>query len=355
MAAGRTSFEDNMAAGFLFASGLAGLALGGRFLIHFTVRLSEIFQLRPVVLSIVILGMGTSAPEWVVTVLSGFKGLSHIAVGNVTGSNIANILLILGVSGIFWPIQEEKGIKTFSLPALLFFLVCMFVLCGDGRLRQWEGLLLLTLFAGYLLILLKKSGRNPPKEPPQKRHTLQTEQNTIRGGKAAGLEGKPHSDFAAEKKGQTDPKNTKSLWAAFGGLVLGFTLLFSGSEMAVAGAVDMGRAFGLSERVVGLFIVSIGTSLPELAAALAAAFKKKEEMILGNIVGSNIFNTLFVLGSAAVVSPLESPKSFFPDYALMFGAALTLWILLLSFGKAPRGFAVLFLGIYGAYLSFNLF
>ena len=299
---------------FLFLIGLIGLALGGHFLVLSTVQLAHYWKVKPVFLSIVILGMGTSAPEWFVTVISAFKNLSDVALGNIIGSNIANILLILGLTGIVYTHKEEKQIKTFSLPFLLGSFLCLFLLAQDGTIGRGDSLLLLGLFTLYLF-LLTKSHKKAENQPP--------------------------------------PTANATLWRSTAGLAVGFLFLFAGSELTVSSGVSLGKTLGLSERFIGLFMISIGTSLPELATTLTSVLKKKEELVLGNIIGSNLFNTLFVLSSAGLVHPIKSSQKFFIDYSFMFLVCFLLLMLLFTFRKLPRSAAFLFLTAYGLYLCFT--
>ena len=299
----------------LLLVGLAGLAAGGHFLVHWTVKLAHRWEVRPVFLSILVLGMGTSAPEWFATVISAFKGYSDVALGNVIGSNIANVLLILGGVGIFCPQKEEEQIKRFSLPFLLFSFVCLFVLFLDGTLSRVESFFLFILFALYLFLLFRKAKAPRTEEAP-----------------ARATEGK--------------------LWLQVSGVLFGFLLLFVGSKLAITSSVFIGQAFGLSEKFIGLFFVSIGTSLPELSAAVASLVKKQEEMVLGNVVGSNLFNTLFVLSSAGLLLPMTGVQKFFMDCLLMFCACFLLLVFLIIFRRLPRPAAFLFFMAYGLYLYF---
>lgn len=300
--------------GLLLLAGLIGLAAGGHFLVHWTVKLAHRWKVRPVFLSILVLGMGTSAPEWFATVVSALKGYSDVAVGNVIGSNIANVLLILGGTGVFYIQKEEEQIKKFSLPFLLFSFVGLFVLFLDGTFSRGDSLLLFLFFALYLFFLFRK---------------LQA----------------PQTEATVEKTQET-------LWMQVGGVLIGFLLLFVGSELTVNSSISLGKSFGLSEKFIGLFLVSIGTSLPELSAAVASLVKKQEEMVLGNIIGSNLFNTLFVLSSAGLILPMTGVQKFFMDCILMFLACFFLLVFLFVFRRLPRPAAFLFLAAYGLYLYF---
>lgn len=298
----------------LFLMGLAGLAAGGHFLVHWTVKLAHRWEVRPVFLSILVLGMGTSAPEWFATVISAFKGYSDLALGNVIGSNIANVLLILGGVGIFSVQKEEEQIKKFSLPFLLFSFVSLFVLFLDGTLSRAESFFLFILFVLYLFFLFRKA------HVPQAKAPLRVKE--------------------------------EKLWLQVAGVLSGFLFLFVGSKLTVDSSVFVGKAFGLSEKLIGLFLVSIGTSLPELSAAVASLIKRQKEMVLGNIVGSNIFNTLFVLSSAGLFLPITGGQKFVMDFLLMFCACFFLLISLILFRRLPRPVAFLFFIAYGLYLYF---
>ena len=301
--------------GLLLLTGLVGLAAGGHFLVHWTVKLAHRWNVKPVFLSIVILGMGTSAPEWFATVVSALKGYSDVALGNVIGSNIANVLLILGGAGIFFIQKEEEQIKTFSLPFLLVSFGCLFVLFLDGTFSRLDSLFLFILFALYLFFLIRKVQ-------------------------------KPKTEWPSETA-------TEKLWMQVGGVLLGFFFLFVGSELTVNSGVSLGKSFGLSEKFIGLFLISIGTSLPELATVIASLLKKQEEMVLGNIVGSNLFNTLFVLSSSGLLLPMTGVQKFFIDYAFMFLACFLLLVFLFLFRCLPRIVALFFFIGYGLYLYFS--
>lgn len=301
--------------GCLFLIGLLSLAMGAHFLVHRTAQLANRWQVSPVFLSIVLLGMGTSAPEWFVTVMSALKGLPDVAIGNVIGSNIANVLLILGLTGWFHAHREEKQIKLFSLPFLLAAFVVLFLLFRDGLVDRGDGLLLFALFILYLFLLIRNKG-------------------------------------LPAKKQKLEP-TAEPLWKPLSFLLLGFVLLFAGSELTVSSGVSLGKAVGFSERFIGLFLVSVGTSLPELATTLASVLKNQEKLVLGNIVGSNIFNTLFVLSSAAVIQPVRSSNAFAIDYLVMFCVCLLLLFFLFVFRKLPKPAALGFLIAYVIYLCFT--
>ena len=218
----------------------------------------------------------SSSPEWFVTMTASFKGLSSVALGNIFGSNVINILLVLALTRLFYNFSLERQIARFDMPVLTGSILMLGLFSLNRELAFLKGLIFLGVFFVYLIFLFQ---RRKDKEV-----------------KTASLNGK------------------FSLWKDFVGLILGFVILFIGSSLAVDSSLDMVEALSLSERFAGVFILSFSTSLPELATSLQAAFKKEGGMVLGNIVGSNIFNTLFVLGSASLINPLYFSKGLYYDY-----------------------------------------
>ena len=306
---------------FLLALGLTILALGGHLLVRFTIQLSRRWGVKPLFLSIVILGMGTSAPEWFVTAVASFQKSSGMALGNVIGSNIANILLILGLSGLFFRHPSDRQVTRFDLPAFLLITLILWICSVNGVLSRLECVFFLTLFVLYLALLFKQ--RKSESSIPSK--NLQ-----------------PLS---------SSEKEMSSYLLCLGGLLLGFCGLFTGSVLAVESAAELGRIFGLSEKFIGLFVLSVGTSLPELAVSLQAILKKQEEMALGNVAGSNMFNSLFVLGSAGLIRPVTvSPDFLQVDYPFLFAISFLLFVALLMYKSLPKILSGGFLAIYIFYI-----
>lgn len=306
----------------LLAIGLTALILGGHFLVRFTIQFSRLWGVKPLFLSVVILGMGTSAPEWFVTSVASFQKSSGMALGNVIGSNIANILLILGLSGLFCRHPADRQVIRFDLPVFLLAIVILWFCSLNGIFSRLESGLFLILFTVYIALLFKQ--RKPESAPESQ--DLQSIPSPLQKGK-------------------------KSHLFYLGGLALGFCGLFTGSILTVDSAAELGKIFGLSEKFIGLFILSVGTSLPELAVSFQAIFKKQEEMALGNIVGSNIFNSLFILGSAGLIRPVAvSPGFLQADYPFLLAVSLLLFITLLLFKSLPKILAGSFLILYFSYL-----
>lgn len=298
----------------LLIFGLALLVLGSHFLIDSLKFIAVHFKLKPFVLSIVILGFVSSSPEWFVTTTAAYKNLPDAALGNILGSNIINILLILSLTGLFYNVSWNKQIIRWDVPILTASLIILGLFSLNQKIGLVEGLLLLGIFSLYLVFLFYKS--------PDK------------------------------KSGKAYPETKFSAWKNIGILILGFLVLFSGSSLAVDSSLNLVKTFSLSERFAGVFILSLSTSLPELATSLQAAFKKESGMAVANIVGSNIFNTLFILGSASLLNPLHFSTELFYDYFFMLFVTLILGFSLLIFKNIPKILFGLFVISYFVYIAF---
>ncbi len=268
----------------------------------------------------VIVGFGTSTPELLVSVQAALAGSPEIALGNVIGSNIANTLLILGTAAVILPvathgpgIKREGGVMTLvalGLVPLLFL----------GRLDAMVGVAMLVLLAGYLVVSYRIERRSK------------------------------HSPFEAE----AEEMEAKALSAPLGALIAAAGLIgvLIGARLLVDGASGIARDLGVSEAVIGLTIVAVGTSLPELATAVVAAIKRHAEVALANVIGSNIFNILAILGATVVVEPMLVAERFAKvDAPLMAGAAIVTFLLLARGKPLGRGIGIVFLAVYAGYLS----
>ena len=298
----------------LFVIGVSALIFGSHFLVTSLKTLSLYFKLKPLFLSIVVLGFVSSSPEWFVTITASFKNAPDAALGNIAGSNIINILLVLALAGLFYKCPSDKQISQFDIPVLLISFVILALFSTNQKIDFLEALFLLGIFCLYLFILFHK----------RKNET-------------------PNANFNSK---------TFSPFKATGFLVLGFLILFAGSSLAVESSLKLVKAIGLSEHFAGIFILSLSTSLPELAASLQAAFKKEGDIALGNIIGSNIFNTLFVLGSASLIRPLSLSKEIYYDGAFMFLITLALWFCILVFKSLPKIVCGIFIFLYFIYIAF---
>ena len=303
-----------MQASFFLLFGLSALALGSHLLVNSLKAFSLYFHLKPLFLSIVVLGFVSSSPEYFVTLLASFKNLPDAAVGNIFGSNIINILLVLALTGLFYKGFFDKQIARFEMPVLIASMACLFLFLIDEKLSSLEAGSLILIFSCYLVVLFRK------RKNEQAESVL------------------PVKDF--------------SLFKASRDLILGFIILFAGSSLVINSSLQFVEIFHLSERFAGVFILSLSTSLPELATSFQAVFKKEGGMALGNVVGSNLFNTLFVLGSAGIINPLRVSSELYYDCLFMFLVTLVLWFSLLFFKKIPRWVFCFFIVSYFFYIAF---
>jgi cation:H+ antiporter len=294
-----------------FVLGLVALFFGGEYLVRGASAIARKFNLSPMVIGLTIVGFGTSAPEMLVSVQAALAGQPAIAIGNVLGSNIANILLILGLSALIAPLLIPVRKLWRDLAFMLLATAVIWVMLLDGQVTRLDGVLLL---AGLVIFLI-----------------------------VAFVIGKSDDDQSIEG----DIPQWKAWAMTLGGLVV----LVIGARFLVDSATDIARTFGISEAIIGLTIVAVGTSLPELATSVIAAIRKQTEIAVGNIVGSNIFNIFGILGTTAVLAPIPSEARFAAiDMPWAMGTAVGLTILAFVLGGLPRIAGVVLLAAYGGYL-----
>lgn len=273
--------------------GLVFLYYGGDLLISGSLRIAQTFKISPFVIGATVMGFGTSAPELSVSLLAAFQGSPEISIGNVIGSNIANIGLVLGLTAFLVPLTIEQRILRRETPPLLIATFLILFLTWDNALGRWEGILLL---AGVVLYTWRAFR---VKEEPS------SALDTTGGGYFL----------------------NKGIAYQFLLIAAGLILLVAGAQLMVKGGVNFARAFGISEWFIGISIIAIGTSLPEIISALMSAYRGHGEMALGNVFGSNIFNIFMVLGATATVKPLTVLEVIHPD--LLFTTGLTCFLLIL--------------------------
>ena len=267
------------------------------------------------VIGLTIVAMGTSAPEAAVSISAALKGSADITIGNIVGSNILNILIILGLASAIVPIAVAKSTIRVDIPFMLAITGVLLVLGWDQTITFTDGLIMLVLFAGYLGYML----------------------------------------YMAKKGGEEgDEIRDLTLWQALLYTVLGLVLIVWGANIAVDAATALARIFGLSERFIGLTVVALGTSLPELFTSVTAARKGNADIAIGNIVGSNIFNILFVVGLSAMIVPVPFTPNFRIDTMVAIAAGVMLLLCSLRQKRLVRwhGFAMLL--AYGAYFLYLL-
>ena len=299
--------------------GLVLLFFGADWLVQGAVTLALHLGLSPLIVGLTVVALGTSVPEALVSVQAAIGHQGGIALGNVIGSNILNIALILGLSSLILPLKVDSHIVKADVPLLTGATFMLVVLLEDFHISRMEGAFLLLCIVFYVTGNIMTVKRTSPEED-----------------KIEGME-------IPEDSGKT-------LWRDVGFLILGIVTLGFGANFLVTGAVDLARIFGLSEALIGLTIVSIGTGTPELATALMAAFRKSPDLAIGNVVGSNLFNIMFVLGIAGLVAPLDGKGISSIDLYVMLGVTFLLLPTVWTGRILDRKEGFLFLAIYVGYL-----
>ncbi|MDO4745301.1 MAG: calcium/sodium antiporter [Bacillota bacterium] len=284
------------------------------------------------VIGLTIVAMGTSAPEAAVSISAAFKGSADITIGNIVGSNIMNILIILGLSAVITPLRVAKSTVRYEIPFMILMTVLLMVLGLSGEITALNGLILwgfFILYFVYLIVLTKKQN---------------TTGKHICRGDAANAVKETFAEISAEKKRVSIPKAVILV-------LIGMALIVLGSNLAVDAASDLARMFGFSERIIGLTIVALGTSLPELVTSVMAARKGNADIAIGNIVGSNLFNILFVIGTSSLIIPIPFASAFVVDFAVATVAAVILWIFCLRENRLSRICGGVMLATYVIYFT----
>ncbi len=260
------------------------------------------FGMPQLLIGIVIIGFGTSAPEMIVSALSALNGNPGIALGNAYGSNITNIALILGLTALILPLAINSQVLKQELPMLIFVTALSAFLVADGEVSRLDAWILLGVFFLYMVWTVWNGLHNR------------------------------NDSLADDVKEELQEQKYMSLGKALMWVVIGLALLIGSSQLLVWGAVEIAHYFGVSDLVVGLTIVAVGTSLPELASSIAAARKNEVDLAVGNIIGSNLFNTLAVVGIAGAIAPMHAGQEVFTRDMLVM-SALTVLLLIFGFGK----------------------
>jgi len=306
--------------------GLAGLFFGGEWLVKGASRLAVALKISPLVIGLTIVAYGTSMPEMLVSVQAALAGNADISTGNIVGSNIANIGLILGVAALIWPMTVHGQFLTRELPIMIGVSIALLLLSLDGQISQVEGILLFSGAIGFTVlsyVLARREGSELVAEV---------------------------AEFE-EKEGISTPPIRIPI--ELGRALLGTVILVVASNWLVVGASNVARAFGVSELAIGITLVAVGTSLPELATSLVAALRKESEIAIGNVVGSNIFNILGILGVTAALKPINiNPQLIQVDMFVMIGMAVLLLVLVLN-RKLSRWQGGLLLALYVGFVIWS--
>lgn len=304
----------------LLVVGFVMLIKGADWFVEGASKLADRFGIPQLVIGLTIVAMGTSLPEAAVSISAAFKGSADITIGNVVGSNIMNVLVILGLTSVIRAIPVQKSTVRYEIP---FVILMTLILAGlglyDNRISRPEGVILWAFMILYLLYLLwcTKHGTDVPEESEEEK----------------------------------DKGNT-AIWKLLLMIVVGALLIVWGSDITVDAATVIAQLFGMSERLIGLTIVAFGTSLPELVTSATAAVKGKADIAVGNIVGSNIFNILFVVGTTALITPVAYSTNFLIDSAVAVAAVVLLFVCVLPKRKLGRVGGILMLLGYAGYFVY---
>ena len=297
--------------------GFVLLIKGGDFLVEGAVSIAKRASLSPMVIGLTIVGFGTSSPELLVSIQAALSGSSGIAIGNVVGSNIANIALILGTAAIVKACTAKKMTLKVDMPFMLLVSALFVTIAMSGTISRLAGILGFLLLCSFIIWEIK---------------TNQTEENN-----------------------EDDNEPPMAVWKAIIVIILSFAALVYGSDKLVEGASDIARMLGVSDRVIGLTIVAVGTSLPELFSSVAAARKGQTDMAIGNVVGSAIFNLLCVVGISAAISPIYNTNDgFLTDYICMVALSGLLWFFLSTKKTLERWEGIILVTIYVGYITYTV-
>ena len=300
--------------------GLVLLYFGAEGLVRGSASLALRLGLSPLVIGLTVVAFGTSAPELVVSLRAALAGQAAISVGNVVGSNICNIGLILGLSALITPVATSSQVVRIDIPIMLGATALALVFIADGVIRFHEGTVLFLLLVGYIVFSIRLARRS-------------------------------QGDILAEEFAGEVKISKRGILIDFAMVAGGLLLLVLGAKFLVDGAIILARAWGWSEALIGLTIVAVGTSLPELATSLVAAVKKESDIAIGNIVGSNTFNLLGILGVTAMVTPLDATGIGGTDLAAMAVFAVVLWPFAIRQGRICRWEAAILLVGYVGFVS----
>ena len=318
----------------LLVVGLGLLLLAANYLVDASVAIAQRAKISNFIIGLTIVGIGTSAPELFVSISSALTNSGDIAMGNVIGSNVANIFLILGVAAMILPFPIERLQRRRDIPFLIFATILVSLIANDSmipglrenELIRLDGIVLLLMFVGYMCWVVIQKGKDP------KRALEEADE---------------------EATSSLTGKNPWLLWAI---AIASLALLIYGGNLFLDSAKNLARAWGITEAVISITIVAVGTSLPELVTAIIAASKKNPQLALGNVIGSNLFNLMFILGTASTIKPLVMVDICPWDYIVMIVATFMLYMVVLTFkrDKFDRIEGFIFFAAYVAYTVYLL-
>jgi len=307
-----------MTSWLLLLGGLAILSLGAEFLVRGSAALALRLGLTPLVVGLTVVGFGTSSPEMVVSVKGALAGQGDLAVGNVVGSNIFNIAVILGMTVLIKPIKIGLQLIKLDTPIMIGAALLFIALIWDGAISRPEAALFFALLVAYLVFTVRAARKESKSIQEEFSHEL--------------------------------PKADSPVWLNSLYIVLGLAGLIFGGQMFINGSVALARVWGISDVIIALTVLAAGTSMPELATSIIAALRKNPDIAIGNIIGSNIFNTLGILGVSGMLAPIHAPGISHVDLWLMVGISFLLVPLMLTGFTLRRWEGGILLSIYGGYL-----
>lgn len=304
--------------------GFIGLIKGADFLVEGASNIAKKFNIPEIIIALTIVSIGTSMPELFVSLTSGIDGLSDISIGNVVGSNIANLLLILGITAIIRPIAVKKETKFVEIPVCFITTLIFWTFCNlGGNITRLDGIVFVALFLLFIVYTI----------------IVAIKHNQV---------------YSKEKR---EPIDKISLFKDIIDIGLGIIALKIGAELTVDNAINISRILNISEKVISVTVLAVGTSLPELFTSVSAAIKGKSDIAIGNIVGSNIFNILLILGVTAIINPLTYNMSFNKDLTLLIISTVLLMIFpfIPKKDEMTKGNGVIYLILYFVYIGTLIF
>jgi cation:H+ antiporter len=307
-----------------FIVGLALLIVGAEALVRGASRLASAVGISPLVIGLTVVAFGTSSPELAISIFSAVTGKPDIALGNVVGSNIFNVLFILGASAIIVPLLVSQQLVRLDVPLMIVVSLLMVILGYDGNISRIDGLLLFGIGVAYTIFIIKKSYQD---------------------NKTANNEGDRQTSESKSKTNGNLPVN-------LGFIIVGLVMLVFGSHFLVDSAITIASALGVSQLIIGLTIIAAGTSLPEVATSIIASIRGERDIAVGNVVGSNILNILFVLGLSSIVAPdglSVAPSIMGFDLPVMIAVAIACLPIFFTGNLIARWEGFVFLGYYVAY------
>ncbi len=317
----------------LLVIGLILLVKGADFFVDGSSKLAKALKIPPLIIGLTLVSLGTSAPEASVSINSSLNGMNDMSISNVIGSNIFNTFLIIGISSLICPLVIGTDVKKYDLPILLLLNIILLIFCfviTPYTLDIFESISFLILLVSYILFLIARTTRLNKKKAKKMTKELMPANNTI----------------------TNKPKKELPLWVSIILAILGLAGVIFGGDLVVNNVSSIAKNLGMSESLVGLTIVSVGTSLPELVTSVVASVKKENDIALGNVIGSNIFNIVFILGLSSTISTLTVSSTILVDLVIMLLSALIIFIISRFSKNIKKWQGAMFVAMYVAYLIY---